>query len=303
MAKKKKSMKEWPFLRLALTLASTVLAVLIVGFSALVIISIYNDNYDAAPIYLLWIFIFLGMMSVVVFLKDKTKINFIKCLILIVVDLVLGIIVLFAKNNPILFSITAGLYCVTIVISRVFDLIQKRTLRSFIFNILIIIFATAFGIGLFISSNGEVENNVQSIILVECIFIAIVSFLEAMSIALAQLKVRILVRIIVSTFSLEVLLGLLIMIVCSSLIFMAVEPNITTFPEGLWYCFAVVTTIGFGDYVAVTPVGRVVTVFLGIYGLVVVAVITSIIVNFYNETSGKHDQKELKEIKKEEEGK
>jgi uncharacterized membrane protein (DUF106 family) len=37
------------------------------------------------------------------------------------------------------------------------------------------------------------------------------------------------------------------------------------------------------------------------YGLVVVAVITSIVVNFYNETSGKHDQKELKEIQKEEE--
>ena len=76
-----------------------------------------------------------------------------------------------------------------------------------------------------------------------------------------------------------------------------------TFPEALWYCFAVVTTIGFGDIVAITPIGRVLTVILGLYGLIVVAVITSIVVNFYNETAGRHDQKELKEISKEEKNK
>ena len=35
-------------------------------------------------------------------------------------------------------------------------------------------------------------------------------------------------------------------------------------------------------------------------GIIAVAVITSIIVNFYNETSGKKDAKELKSIQKEE---
>ena len=39
---------------------------------------------------------------------------------------------------------------------------------------------------------------------------------------------------------------------------------------------------------------------LDIYGLIVVAVITSIIVNFYNATAGKQDQKELEDIKDEE---
>ena len=72
------------------------------------------------------------------------------------------------------------------------------------------------------------------------------------------------------------------------------------FPDALWYTFAVVTTIGFGDFTATTLVGRVLTVILGIYGIVVVAVITSIIVNFYNETAGKDDKKELKDIDKEE---
>ena len=150
------------------------------------------------------------------------------------------------------------------------------------------------------STPSKTMEDVQTVILVECVFIAIVSFIEAMTIALAQLKVRILIKIIMSTFSLEVLFGLLVMIVAFSFVFIAVEPNITNFPDSLWYSFAVVTTIGFGDIVAVTPIGRILTVLLGLYGLVVVAVITSIIVNFYNETMGKSDAKELKEIENEE---
>ena len=50
--------------------------------------------------------------------------------------------------------------------------------------------------------------------------------------------------------------------------------------------------------VCTTLVGRILTVILGLYGIVVVAVITSIIVNFYNETAGKRDEKQIKEISK-----
>ena len=154
-------------------------------------------------------------------------------------------------------------------------------------------------IGMLISPIDDADQ-VHNIILIECIFIAVVSFIEAASIAFSQLKIKVLFKVILNTFSLEILFGLLTLIVCFSLILMRIEPNITTFPDALWYCFAIVTTIGFGDLVAVTPLGRVLSVCLGLYGLVVVAVITSIVVNFYNETSGKKDQKELKEISKEE---
>ena len=238
-------------------------------------------------------------MSIVLFLRDRTKINLIKCVTLIILNIVLGIVVLFAKNNPFLFSLTAGLYCLNIILGCVFSIIQNRTIKNIIFNALIILFAIAMCIGIFVSPMKNVEQ-IQNIILVECVFIAVVSFIEAASIAFSELKVKVLFKIIVNTFSLEILFGLLTMIVCFSLIFMRVEENITTFPEALWYCFAIVTTIGFGDYVAVTPIGRILSVFLGMYGLVVVAVITSIVVNFYNETSGKRDQKEIKEISEEE---
>ena len=71
------------------------------------------------------------------------------------------------------------------------------------------------------------------------------------------------------------------------------EPDINTFWDGMWYCFTVITTIGFGDMVAVTRAGRLLTVVLGIYGIVVVAILTSVIVNFYNEVSAKEKARDF----------
>ena len=299
MANSKQTIFDWRFFRLVLTLISTVLSVLIISFSTLAIINVYNDNFGDAPTFLMTIFFLLGLMSIVFFLKNRTKINLIKSLFLIAINIVLGVIALFAKDNFYLYSVTAGLYCASIVVSRIFNIIQNHSVRNIVLNVLIIAFVVALGIGLMTTEVKELEQ-VQVVVLIECLFIAIVSFLEAMAIALAQLKVKVLFKIIVSTFSLEVLFGLLTMIVCFSIILTSIEPNIETFPDALWYCFAVVTTIGFGDIVAVTPAGRILSVMLGLYGLVVVAVITSIIVNFYNATAGKQDQKELEDIKQEE---
>ena len=299
MAKKKTPIFEWRFFRLALTLASTVLSVLIISFSTLAIINVYNDNFTDAPKFLTTIFFLLGLMSIVFFLQNRTKINLIRSIFLIAINVALGIIAIFAKDNYYLYSITAGLYCASLVVSRIFSIIQNRSIRNIILNILMISFITVLGIGLVTTEIKEMEQ-LQVVVLVECLFIAIVSFIEGMIIAMAQLKVKVLFKIIVSTFSLEVLFGLLTMIVCFSIILTSIEPNIESFPDALWYCFAVVTTIGFGDIVAVTPAGRILSVMLGLYGLIVVAVITSIIVNFYNATAGKQDQKELDEIKDEE---
>ena len=119
--------------------------------------------------------------------------------------------------------------------------------------------------------------------------------------AFSQLKFKVLFKIIINTFALEVLFGLLATMVAGALVLLMVEDRevFKNFGDSLWYCFTVVTTIGFGDLTAKTLIGRVVSVFLGMYGIVAVAVITSIIVNFYNETAGKKDAEELKEIKNE----
>ena len=60
-----------------------------------------------------------------------------------------------------------------------------------------------------------------------------------------------------------------------------IEPDITTFGESVWYCFAVATTVGFGDFAAVTPLGRIVTMVLSVYSIGVVAIFTAVITSYF----------------------
>ena len=298
MAEKKTNIIVETYKRIFLPLAAAVLSTAVMVFCVLTLLEVSNKGYESAPKYLVWVFVFLGLTNIVTFFKDRTKANLIKSLITLVFQVSLGIIVLYGNSNPYMFSLVAGLYCVGIVGSRVFKMIQERTVRSYIFNGLIIFLFVVLAIGLF-SPVEDIERDINSIILIECVIVAVASFIQVFIVAASQLKLKTLGLIILRTYALEILFGLMSMMVCFALVFMYLEPSIENFGDGLWYCFAVVTTIGFGDYTCVTGVGRILTVFLGIYGLVVVAVITSIFVNFYNETSGKADKKELNDIKKE----
>lgn len=91
--------------------------------------------------------------------------------------------------------------------------------------------------------------------------------------------------IVQQTYAAEIIFGLLLLIASFSFVLLYTDGAAFDgrYTNALWYCFAVVTTIGFGDMTAVSTIGRILSVVLGIYGIVVVALITSIIVNFYGE--------------------
>ena len=129
------------------------------------------------------------------------------------------------------------------------------------------------------------------------IIIILISLLNIMVFALSKLQLKTLFVIMRRTYAFEVLYGLVVLIISFSFIFYILEESFVTFGDALWYSFAVVTTIGFGDYTTISRAGRILTVILGLYGIVVVSMITSVIVNFYNEI--KNDDKiEKKEDKK-----
>ena len=109
------------------------------------------------------------------------------------------------------------------------------------------------------------------------------SIMNIMSIAFSRIRLDILMDILRKTYAAEILFGLLLLITAFSIILPVAEPEIGSFKNAMWYCFAIVTTIGFGDISATTDFGRVLSVILGVYGIIVVALITSIIVNFYGE--------------------
>jgi hypothetical protein len=113
-------------------------------------------------------------------------------------------------------------------------------------------------------------------------------------IAFSRIKMDVLRKIVRKTYAAEILFGMLMLIIAFSIVLPQFDSGIPSFADALWYCFAIVTTIGFGDFAAATLPGRVISVVLGLYGIIVVALITSIIVNFYNETkdSGEADETE-----------
>lgn len=297
MAKKKRFVIDSDVLRVLLIVLGSIFSTSVLVFAIFAILEIQKPNLETASLFLLGIFLVLGLSRLVTFLRERTKISLIRFLFLLVFDIVLGIIILFAKDNQYLYSLCGGLYCLSIILSRLFKIFQDRSIRNVILNGVIILFATALGIALFIPFEGT---NIGDIVLIICIVVAISAFLEVVSNASPALRVKVLFKIIVRTFALEVILGLFTLIIAFSLVFMYCEDSIQNFADGLWYSFAIVTTIGFGDFYAVTPIGRILSVILGLYGIVVVAVITSIIVNFYNETAGKQDAQEMKDIKNEE---
>ncbi len=96
-------------------------------------------------------------------------------------------------------------------------------------------------------------------------------------------RMRVLWHIIRLTGADVVLFGFLIVYVSAALVLPRFEPGIPDFGNSLWYLFSSFTTIGFGDYVAVTFLGRIITVFVSLYGILVVALATGVIVGFYNE--------------------
>ena len=128
----------------------------------------------------------------------------------------------------------------------------------------------------------------------------IVALMETLAFAFSSMRLKGIIKIMKKTYAFEVLYGLAVLIIASSFFFSIMEEGIPSFGDGLWYSFAIVTTIGLGDYTVTSLVSRLLSVVLGLYGLVVVAVITSIIVNFYIDSKDKKDDKTIEEDKKDE---
>lgn len=81
----------------------------------------------------------------------------------------------------------------------------------------------------------------------------------------------------------RILLGFVLFLLADAAIIQIVEPDINRYGDALWYCYAVISTAGFGDIVAVTFISKACSVFLTIYTLFVVAIVTGVVVNFYTQ--------------------
>ena len=174
-----------------------------------------------------------------------------------------------AYARDIHFKIVTWLYEASLIFGRLLTILRDRTRRSTYIQIALM--------AVIVILMWQME--MISMIL----FIAWQCVAHVGTIAFARIDMPTLKKIVRKTYAAEILFGIVLLIVAFSLVLPYLEEGITTFTDALWYCFAIVTTIGFGDFSAVTPLGRILSVILGLYGIIVVALITSIVVNFYGE--------------------
>ena len=96
-------------------------------------------------------------------------------------------------------------------------------------------------------------------------------------------KLHILKNVLVRTHADKILSTYLIFVFLSALVIRVIEPGISSLPTALWYCYAVISTAGFGDVVVTTYIGNLISVLLTVYSLLVIALVTGVIVNYYNQ--------------------
>ena len=74
-------------------------------------------------------------------------------------------------------------------------------------------------------------------------------------------------------------------------------PNskIKTLLDALWWCVATVTTVGYGDIVPVSNIGRIVALFYMFFGISMIAILLSVITNTFYKRRFEKEEKEKRE--------
>lgn len=74
-------------------------------------------------------------------------------------------------------------------------------------------------------------------------------------------------------------------------------PNskIKTLLDALWWCVATVTTVGYGDTVPVSNIGRIVALFYMLFGISMIAILMSVITNTFYKRRFEKEEREKRE--------
>lgn len=264
---------------------------LMVALQIMVSINIVEEtmDYSKSIVFAAIVFFVLSASNVLqcVLAYKKNKMAYYKSIVYAALFAVCGLLIFILGKSLTALKIAMSVYFLSAFTNRVFSILKKPRVRNIVFNTLCGLCILAAYLVLFVSLLVE-EMATIGLYLYSFILVA-AALVHIISISFSQMRVGVLRKIIRKTFAAEILFGMFLLIISFSFVFQALEPGFNTFTDALWYCFAIVTTIGFGDIVAVSIVGRLLSVILGIYGLVVVALITSIIVNFYTEVKDKAD--------------
>jgi len=89
-------------------------------------------------------------------------------------------------------------------------------------------------------------------------------------------------RYLVERLGVAVLYGFVVTLVCAFIVYEAEHPNhgFDSYPDAVWWAVVTITTVGYGDLVPVTLVGRITATFLMLSGLALLGVVAASLASF-----------------------
>lgn len=87
----------------------------------------------------------------------------------------------------------------------------------------------------------------------------------------------------------KVLLILTVVIFVSSIPIRILEPTIQTYTDAVWWAIVTATTVGYGDISPETIIGRLIAIFLMIFGIGLLGLVTSSIATYFLQTKQKEE--------------
>ena len=198
------------------------------------------------------------------------------------------------NSDTFAFEIASAFLLVNLSVGRLYSIKRNhKPLRVFFF-IVCMLYILLWALLILIDPENPDETTKLLFILLGFTML-IILLKRIIGVFLSRIRYELILKIAKKSMAGEILSGLVILIFAFSVVFESQEENITSYSDALWYCFALITTIGFGDVTVETDLGRILSAILGIYGIIVVALITSIIVNFYNEIKNEDENAEKPE--------
>ena len=217
--------------------------------------------------------IFVGLSKTFLLIYNKHIDNFIFEAISAGSMLLLAIFVGLSSINIYFLIVSFFVYSLLICFNKVLVIQKDHSIQSVIHNSLVITFCFLYSFIFFFPAIYEKHatsvTNWNFIVLSYTMIVLFTAFRTALVPIQKKLRLDHIAQIIRKTMAEEIILLLLVLVTIFSIYFTLVEPNMVSFVDSLWYSFSVITTIGFGDVTVTTTLGRILSVILGMYGIIV----------------------------------
>lgn len=95
--------------------------------------------------------------------------------------------------------------------------------------------------------------------------------------------VKRMIKLLNRTGTIKIFIAYLIILLVGGVLLFFIEPEVHGIMEGFYFLFVASTTIGFGDIVPVTVIGRLITIIVTLFGILTVAMVPGVVVAYYTE--------------------